>query len=84
MENNNRMPEKDSENNSEEVEFENSAVDPGFETSGKDAELTGEEDERSHNIDVNTSIKEMRENSEDDATNYKNDRENGLSNPKNI
>jgi hypothetical protein len=61
--------------------------------------LKGREDKREHNIDSNVSIKEMREgkaaaegednaegegNKEDDALNYKNDREHGAFNPKNI
>jgi len=61
--------------------------------------LKGREDKREHNIDANLSLKEMREakeqseseenkeaedNKEDDALNYKNDRENGAFNPKNI
>jgi hypothetical protein len=55
--------------------------------------LKGYEDERAHNIDAGLSIKEMREGKKDgddndnddaDALNYKNDRENGSYNPKNI
>lgn len=60
-----------------------------------DNTLKGREDKREHNIDSNMSIKEMREekevsnegeeeNKEDDALNYKNDREHGAFNPKNI
>lgn len=53
--------------------------------------LKGYEDERAHNIDASLSIKEMREGKKDgdnnadaDALNYKDDRENGSYNPKNI
>ena len=73
------------------AEFENSDVDPGF-SGHEDDKLKGREDKREHNIDSNLSIKEMREGKaseeedtkEDDALNYKNDREHGAFNPKNI
>jgi hypothetical protein len=73
------------------AEFENSDVDPGF-SGHEDDKLKGREDKREHNIDSNLSIKEMRERKaseeedakEDDALNYKNDREHGAFNPKNI
>ncbi|WP_276090765.1 hypothetical protein [Pedobacter sp. JY14-1] len=45
----------------EETEFENSNPDPGFEGTGGDNALKGREDKREHDIDVNLSIKEMRE-----------------------
>jgi len=86
-----------------EEQFENPDVDPGFEGRQEGSALTGREDERTHNIDSDISIKEMREgkkegaasenagadetpdnNQENDALNYKNDRENGAYNPKNI
>lgn len=89
--------EANDENNSKEqlnddVKFENSDIDPGFLGHQEESkELTGQEDEREHNIDSNISIKEMREGKEDtedkdgsDALNYKNDREHGSFNPKNI
>lgn len=63
----------------DEAEFENPSVDPGF---GTEDELTGQEDEREGDIDANKSISEM--DKESDALNYKNDRENGAYNPKNI
>lgn len=64
----------------------------------EDDKLKGREDKRENNIDSNLSIKEMREGKtsaeegdateedakEDDALNYKNDREHGAFNPKNI
>ena len=74
------------------AEFENSDVDPGL-SGHEDDKLKGREDKREHNIDSNMSIKEMREGKssaeendakEDDALNYKNDREHGAFNPKNI
>ncbi|WP_285059961.1 hypothetical protein [Pedobacter ginsengisoli] len=74
------------------AQFENSDVDPGFSGHEED-KLKGREDKREHNIDSNLSIKEMREGKtsiegdnpkEDDALNYKNDREHGAFNPKNI
>ena len=75
------------------AEFENNDVDPGF-SGHKDDKLKGREDKRENNIDSNLSIKEMREgktsaeegdeSKEDDALNYKNDREHGAFNPKNI
>lgn len=66
----------------EKVEFENPSVDPGFENSGTG--LSGREDKREGDIDSNKSIKDMQENKQNDALNYKNDRENGAYNPKNI
>jgi len=66
----------------EETEFENPSVDPGFETT--DDELTGLEDERDGNIDSNKSVSDMKKDQGNDALNYKNDRENGAYNPKNI
>lgn len=90
MENNSGYPEneksKESSQNpvqpdNDDTEFENSSVDPGFETTD---ELTGEEDEREGNIDSNKSISDMKEDQGNDAMNYKNDRENGAYNPKNI
>ncbi|RZM27403.1 MAG: hypothetical protein EOO88_13390, partial [Pedobacter sp.] len=73
--------------NENEEQFENPDVDPGFE-GHQDEGLTGREDKRAHNIDANISIKEMREGKdaepseeappeehENDAMNYKNDRE---------
>ena len=95
MENNNSYDQEDSlpRDQDDETQFENPSVDPGFETSESNT-LTGREDKRMGNIDVNKSIKEMREEHEanvgkeeeqgDDALNYKNDRENGSYNPKNI
>lgn len=75
----------------DEAQFENSDVDPGFLGHQDDEhKLKGREDKREHNIDSNISIKEMREGKQDadkesdDALNYKNDRENGAFNPKNI
>jgi len=68
----------------EEVVFENSSVDPGF---GDENELESSEDERDGDIDSNKNISEMqsgKEDEENDALNYKNDRENGAYNPKNI
>ncbi|MGY4384804.1 hypothetical protein ACVWYN_001838 [Pedobacter sp. UYP24] len=72
--------------------FENADVDPGFLGHQENSkELSGREDKREHNIDSNLSIKEMREGEnekdngdEADALNYKNDREHGAFNPKNI
>jgi len=77
----------------DDTQFENPSVDPGFESSEPHG-LSGREDKRTGNIDVNKSIKEMREEHDakseteepkgDDALNYNNDRENGAYNPKNI
>ncbi|MHA4896463.1 hypothetical protein ACXZ1K_17050 [Pedobacter sp. PWIIR3] len=72
--------------------FENADVDTGFLGHQDDSKgLSGREDKREHNIDSNLSIKEMREGKQDgdnseeaDALNYKNDREHGSFNPKNI
>lgn len=86
MENTNKYPENENEKSThqenpeqEEVEFENPSVDPGFET---EESLKGEEDEREGNIDANKSISDI--DKDNDALNYKNDRENGAYNPKNI
>jgi len=73
----------------EKTEFENPSVDPGFQNSGDDKtedqdQLEGQEDERENNIDANQSIKDMQSDNEEDALNYKSDRENGAYNPKNI
>ena len=89
--------ETNEENNSKEqinddVQFENSDIDPGFLGHQEDSqELKGREDKREHNIDSNLSIKEMREGKQkadeeevSDALNYKNDREHGSFNPNNI
>jgi len=82
--------ETQSENNK--ARFENGDVDPEF-SGHEDDKLKGREDKREHNIDSSLSIKEMREGKtsaedegpkEDDALNYKNDREHGAFNPKNI
>ncbi|TDQ06947.1 hypothetical protein [Pedobacter metabolipauper] len=91
---------KDIDHTNNGVQFENSDVDPGFDGHQHDDGLTGIEDEREHDIDAGTSIKELRgegtddtlseqkgtddEAGENDALNYKNDRENGAYNPKNI
>lgn len=91
MENNEKdsgnEPLKDSNQLNDDVNFENADVDPGFLGHQDDNILEGEEDKRDHDLDANISIKEMREgktDDEDDALNYKNDRENGAYNPKNI
>ncbi|TKC06295.1 hypothetical protein [Pedobacter frigoris] len=73
----------------DDAKFENPDVDPGFLGHQDEHVLKGKEDKREHNIDANMSIKEMREgkegeDQENDALNYKNDRENGAFNPKNI
>jgi hypothetical protein len=67
-------PEKDSVKLNNDTDFENPSVDPGFAESGDDSEtneMEGREDERSGNIDSNKSIKEMREefDQDQDATN---------------
>jgi len=84
MENRNNNPEneKDQSADQEETQFENPSVDPGF---GNEEELTGLEDEREGDIDSNKSVSDIRkEGEQNDALNYKNDRENGAYNPKNI
>lgn len=89
MENNSAYPENEKNTGAQnsgqpdqdDTEFENPSVDPGFESSD---ELTGEEDEREGNIDSNKSISDMKKDQENDAMNYKNDRESGAYNPKNI
>ena len=97
METNEKHEENEPQNNqlNDDAHFENADVDPGFlghQDYGKG--LKGREDKREHNIDANLSIKEMREAKEqeegsaeeqqNDALNYKNDRDNGAYNPKNI
>lgn len=87
------------QNDHNKEQFENSDVDPGFSGHQEDDKtLKGREDKRENNIDSNLSIKEMREgkasaekeegegheDGADDALNYKNDREHGAFNPKNI
>lgn len=97
METNEKHDENEAQNNqlNDDAHFENSDVDPGFlGHQDEDKALKGREDKREHNIDANLSIKEMREAKEqeegsatdqqNDALNYKNDRENGAYNPKNI
>ena len=84
----------ETQDNNNDVQFENPNVDPGFEQSTEDNTLKGREDKRENNIDANMSLKEMAEAREadkaadteenDDALNYKNDREHGAFNPKNI
>jgi len=90
------METNDSNNSSkpinDDAKFENADVDPGFlGHQDDDKGLKSREDKREHNIDTNLSIKEMREGKKDgdneedaDALNYKNDREHGSFNPKNI
>ncbi len=56
----------------EETEFENPNVDPGFESSSSEEEQEDQE--------INKTEPEQ----ENDALNYKNDREHGAYNPKNI
>ncbi|MEJ7558443.1 MAG: hypothetical protein WKF66_09065 [Pedobacter sp.] len=84
----------------DDIKFENADVDPGFSPheeesdeskEGDSGELTGREDKRENDIDAGLSISEMREGKKEgkevedsDALNYKNDRENGAYNPKNI
>jgi hypothetical protein len=70
MENNSNEPEELNEkkgSNQEETEFENNNVDPGFNADELEEGLEGEEDERSGNIDVDTSISEMRHNAKNDS-----------------
>jgi hypothetical protein len=81
----------ETQDKNKEVQFENPNVDPGFEQSTEDNALKGREDKRENNIDSNMSLKEMAEAKEasdeaedTDALNYKNDREHGAFNPKNI
>ena len=90
MESNNEYPKNEeveknrSTSEDEEGEFENPSVDPGF---GDENELDSLEDERGGDIDSNKNISELQGDKEDkknDALNYKNDRENGAYNPKNI
>jgi hypothetical protein len=85
MESNSNNTEKDNQKPVDnETKFENSSVDPGFGSEDHSEELEGREDERSGNIDVGKSIKEMRDDAENDAMNSNNDRDHGASNPKNI
>ena len=97
METNEKHEENEPQNNqlNDDAHFENADVDPGFLGHQDDSKsLKGREDKREHNIDANLSIKEMREAKEqeegsaedqqNDALNYKNDRDNGAYNPKNI
>lgn len=76
MENTNEYPknEKIKPADQEEVEFENASVDPGFATEGENPEE--DEDLEGGSEDDNAP--------ENDALNYKNDREHGAYNPKNI
>jgi hypothetical protein len=78
MENNNlnNQEEQSSENNpllNDDAVFENPSVDPGFESSDEESsdQLEGREDKRTGNIDSGKSIKEMREefDQEQDAMN---------------
>ena len=82
MENNNLnsqqsgTPENDSVKLNNDADFENPSVDPGFAESTEDSggkEMEGREDERSGNIDSTKSIKEMREefDQDQDAMNNK-------------
>jgi hypothetical protein len=71
MENNNNEPEElngKQDFSQEETQFENSNVDPGFNADELEEGLEGEEDERSENIDVDTSISEIRHSDEDDSS----------------
>lgn len=69
-------PENDSVKLNNDTDFENPSVDPGFAQSGDDSAgnvMEGREDERSGNIDSGKSIKEMREefDQDQDAMNNK-------------
>ena len=69
MENNNLnnqntgMPDDDAVKLNNDAEFENPSVDPGFAESEdtSDEQMEGRDDKRTGNIDSNKSIKEMRE-----------------------
>ena len=60
---NSGRPDDDSVKLNNDADFENPSVDPGFAESGDadDEQLEGRDDKRSGNIDSNKSIKEMRE-----------------------
>lgn len=66
-----QQPEKVQSDEQEEAEFENPSVDPGFATEGDEEEK--EQGDPAANEGDST-----------DAMNYKNDREHGAYNPKNI
>lgn len=65
-----------------ETAFENPNVDPGFETNKNI--LDGPENEHDIDIDAAAHLKNKKADQQNDAMNYKNDRENGAYNPKNI
>jgi len=92
----------DHNQNDQDKAFDNDAVNPGSEP--KEGKLLKtRDDKRTHNIDANKSISQMREEAqnkpdekledqpgeqengpEDDAMNYKSDRDHGTYNPENI
>lgn len=92
MENNNlNNPEEntgsqDSVNLNDDAQFENPSVDPGFEQSGDshDEQMEGRDDKRSGNIDSNKSIKEMREEFDQDQDAMNNEQGDGAFDPTKI
>ncbi len=92
MENNNlNTPEEntgdqDSLKLHDDAEFENPSVDPGFEQSGDsdDEQMEGRDDKRSGNIDSNKSIKEMREEFDQDQDAMNNEQGEGAFDPTKI
>lgn len=93
MENNNLnnqesgTPENDSVKLNNDTDFENPNVDPGFAESGDEPganEMEGRDDERSGNIDSNKSIKEMREEFDQDQDAMNNEKGDGAYDPTKI
>lgn len=82
-------PENDSVKLNNDTDFENPSVDPGFAESGEasgenENEMEGREDERSGNIDSNKSIKEMREEFDQDQDAMNNEKGDGAYDPTKI
>lgn len=80
-------PENDSVKLNNDTEFENPSVDPGFAESGEDSgeeQMEGREDKRSGNIDSNKSIKEMREEFDQDQDAMNNEPGEGAYDPTKI
>lgn len=85
---NSNQPQQDDNNPllNDDAVFENPSVDPGFEASedNHSAQLEGKEDERTGNIDADKSIKEMREEFDQDQDAMNNEEGDGAYDPTKI
>jgi hypothetical protein len=79
-------PDEESVKLNNDTDFENPSVDPGFAESGDDhdEQMEGRDDKRSGNIDSNKSIKEMREEFDQDQDAMNNNSSEGAFDPTKI